>query len=184
MPTLSLTHTQKTNMLEHLTLTRPASRLKHLIVLGLAVSALGLQAQSLVDDPDWKEAEVPAPPTFSTEHLIAVEMPSYASLKFGVDPATLTITPDGIVRYVMVAVNASGSVNAMYEGIRCAKGEVKTYARTMSNGAWSVISEPPWRSLSDNLPSKHALAFARQGACDGRSAAASSVADIIRHLKR
>jgi hypothetical protein len=167
-----------------LTLTRAASRLKHVMVLGLTVCALGLQAQGLVDDPDWKETEVPAPPAFSADHLISVEMPSYVSLKFGVDPATLAITPDGIVRYVMVAVSASGSVNAIYEGIRCAKGEVKTYARTMSSGAWSVIKEPEWRDLSDNLPSKHAIAFARQGACDGRAAAASSVADIIRQLKR
>lgn len=171
-------------MRKPLTLTASASRLKHVMVLGLAVCALGLQAQGLVDDPDWKETEVPAPPAFSTDHLITIDMPSYVSLKFGVDPATLAITPDGIVRYVMVAVNTSGSVNAMFEGIRCAKGEVKTYARTTSNGAWSVIKESQWRDLSDNLPSKHAMAFARQGACDGRAAAASSVADIIRNLKR
>lgn len=171
-------------MRKPLTLTRAVSRLKQVMVFGLTVCALGLQAQSLVDDPDWKETEVPAPPAFSADHLVSIEMPSYVSLKFGVDPATLAITPDGIVRYVMVAVNASGSVNAMYEGILCAKGEVKTYARTTSNGAWSVIKEPQWRDLSDNLPSKHAIAFARQGACDGRAAAASSVADILRNLKR
>lgn len=170
-------------MHKRLTLTRPVSRLKHMAGLALALYALGLQAQVLVDDPDWKETEVPAPPPFNADHLIAVDMPSYVSLKLGVDPATLAITPDGIVRYVMVAVNASGSVNAMYEGIRCAKGEVKTYARITSSGAWSVIKDPQWRDLSDNLPSKHAIAFARQGACDG-SAAASSVADIIGNLKR
>ena len=171
-------------MCKHLTLPCFASWLKHMMVFGLALCALGLQAQGLVDDPDWKETEVPAPPTSSTDHLIAVEMPSYVSLKFGVDPATLAITPDGIVRYVMVAVSASGSVNAIFEGIRCAKGEVQTYARTTSSGAWSVIKEPQWRDLGDNLPSKHAIAFARQGACDGRAAAASSVADIIKAQKK
>lgn len=166
-----------------LNLTRAATRLKHVMVLGLALCALSVQAQGLVDDPDWKETEVPAPPAFRTDHLVAIDMPSYVTLKFGVDPATLAITPDGIVRYVMVAMNASGSVNAMYEGIRCAKGEVKTYARTTSSGAWSVLKEPQWRDLSDNLPSKHAIAFARQGACDG-GMAASSVADILDYLKR
>lgn len=135
-------------------------------------------------DPDWKEADVPAPPTFSTKQLLPIEMPSYVSLQFGVDPATLTITFDGIVRYVMVATNASGSVNAMYEGIRCATGEVKTYARSNASGVWTNVTEPPWRNMSDNLPSKHALAFARQGACDGRSVPASSTADIIRALKK
>lgn len=171
-------------MRKRLTLRGAASLLKHTMVLGLVMGTPGMQAQSLVDDPDWQETEVPAPPAFSSAHLIAIEMPSYVSFKFGVDPATLAITPDGIVRYVMVAVNDSGSVNAMFEGIRCAKGEVKTYARTTSSGVWSVIKEPQWRDLSDNLPSKHAMAFARQGACDGRAAAASTVADIVRNLKR
>jgi hypothetical protein len=153
------------------------------MVAVLALCALGVQAQGLIDNPDWKETDAPAPPAFSKDHLLAIEMPHYVSLKFGVDPATLVITADGIVRYVMVATHASGSVNAMYEGIRCATGEVKTYARAGANGVWSVVKEPQWRDFSDNLPSKHAIAFARQGACDGRAAAASSVADIIKNLK-
>ena len=171
-------------MRKPLTLTASAWWLKRGMAVGLAVCALGVQAQGLVEDPDWKETEVPAPPAFSQDHLLAIEMPHYVSLKFGVDPATLAITADGIVRYVMVAINASGSVNAMYEGIRCATGEVKTYARAGGSGTWSVIKEPEWRALSDNLPSKHAIAFARQGACDGRAAAASTVADIVRALKK
>ncbi len=166
------------------TLTRSKPWLTHCMALGLAAWALGAQAQGLVDNPDWKETEVPAPPAFSTDHLMAVDMPPYVSLKFGVDPATLAITPDGIVRYVMVATHASGSVNAIYEGIRCATGEVKTYARANAGGVWSVAKEPAWRDFSDNLPSKHAIAFARQGACDGRAAAASTVADILKNLKR
>lgn len=171
-------------MRERLTLTRPGWWPKYGMALGLVVCGLGAQAQGLVDNPDWQETDVPAPPAFSTDHLIAIDMPPYVSLKFGVDPATLAITPDGIVRYVMVVTNASGSVNAMYEGIRCATGEVKTYARASSSGAWSLVKEPQWRDFSDNLPSKHAIAFARQGACDGRAAAASTVADIVRALKK
>ena len=135
-------------------------------------------------DPDWKEVEVSPPPTFSTTQLLPLEMPYFVSLKFGVDPASLAITPDGIVRYVMVATNASGSVNAMYEGIRCVTGEVKTYARANASGVWSTVKDAQWRNLTDNLPSKHALALARQGACDGRAAPASSTADIIKALKK
>lgn len=161
-----------------------AAWLKRCMAVGLVMCALVVQAQGLLENPDWKETEVPAPPAFSKDHLIAVEMPRYVTLKFGVDPATLAITADGIVRYVMVATHASGLVNAMYEGIRCATGEVKTYARANSSGVWSVVKEPQWRALSDNLPSKHAIALARQGACEGRAAAASSVADIIKNLKR
>ncbi|MDD4944117.1 MAG: CNP1-like family protein, partial [Rhodoferax sp.] len=95
----------------------------------LTFAAGQVLAQVAALDPDWQESEAAAPPAFSAAHLVAIDMPHYVSLKFGVDPATLSITPDGIVRYVMVAQNATGSVNAMYEGIRCATGQVKTYAR-------------------------------------------------------
>lgn len=172
VPRLSLTHTLET-------------RMRKLFTLCFLTFAAGqVLAQVAALDPDWQESEAAAPPAFSAAHLVAIDMPHYVSLKFGVDPATLSITPDGIVRYVMVAQNATGSVNAMYEGIRCATGQVKTYARSASNGAWALVKEPQWRDLSDNMPSKHAIAFARQGACDGRAAAASSVADILKALKK
>ena len=124
--------------------------------------AAGPTPGQVVLDPDWTESEVPPPPRFNKDKLVPIDMPKYVSLKFGVDPATLAITPDGIVRYVMVATNVSGSINAMYEGIRCATGEVKTYARYASNGEWSTVAEPQWRELNSNQPSKHALALARQ----------------------
>lgn len=115
--------------------------------------------------------------------LLPLDMPPFVSLKFGVDPATLSITPDGIVRYVVVARSAGSAVTAFYEGILCARGEVKRYAHTLSDGSWRADAKPAWRALNDNQPSRHALVFARQGACDGATAA-SSVADIVRALKK
>ena len=150
--------------------------------LGLALLAVSSSAQMIVD-PNWHESDVPPPPTFNKNQLIQVEMPKYVSLQLGVDPATLVITADGVVRYVMVASNASGSITAMYEGIRCATGEVKTYARYASNGQWTPQKDPQWQSLSDNLRSRHALALARQGACQNRSVTGSSVAAIVKALQ-
>jgi len=135
-------------------------------------------------NPDWQETEVPPPPVFSENNLLALDMPKYVTLTFGIDPATIAITPDGLVRYVVVARNASGSLSAMYEGIRCATGEVKTYARSSNPGTWSSIKEPQWRDFTDNLPSKHAWVFARQAACDSRATTASSTEDIIRAMKK
>ena len=157
-------------------------KLKKIWGLGLMVVTLGASAQ--VDtDTDWKESEAPPPPAFNKEQLISIEMPSYVSLRFGLDPATLTLTPEGIVRYVMIASNATGSVNAMYEGIRCTTWEVKTYARYTASGQWSSVVDPKWHDLNDNLPSKHAMALARQGVCDGLSVSASSATAIVARLK-
>lgn len=157
-------------------------KLEKLFWLGLALLAISASGQVVID-PDWKETEVPPPPLFSKDKLVPIEMPKYVSLRFGVDPATVAIGPDGIVRYVVVAINATGSINAMYEGIRCATAEVKTYARYASNGQWSSVQDPQWRGLRENLPSKHAVAIASQGACVGRSATASSAAAIVNALK-
>ena len=163
-----------------------------LAALTLGASSTSM-AQVFVEDPDWKEVDVPSAPAFNKDRLIPVAMPPYVTLRFGVDPATLTITNDGVVRYVMVARSSensgtssgtsSGTLSAMYEGIRCVSGEFKTYARFNASGQWAPVNNPQWRPLNDNNTSKHALALARQGACDGRSARARSVPTIISALR-
>lgn len=152
-------------------------------VLGLLFATLNAFAQLVDADPDWKEVEVPPPPAFKTDRLVYVDMPRHITVKLGVDPETLRITDDGIVRFVMVATSPGGSVNASYEGIRCTTGEVKTYARYGTSGKWNVLPDPQWKPLNGNQPSMHALALARQGACDGRAATAQSAAAIISRLK-
>ena len=157
-------------------------KLKQLVGLGLLTLALSVSAQVLTES-DWQESEAPAPPAFSSKQLIPIEMPKYVAMRLGVDPATLSITPDGLVRYVVLAINANGSVSAMYEGIRCASAEVKTYARSSGSGPWSPVPDPQWRKLNDNLPSRHALALARQGLCEGRSPSSNSVAALVMTLR-
>jgi len=134
-------------------------------------------------DPDWKELQAKPPVTFRTDSLVPIEMPRYLSVNVGIDPDSLTISSDGIVRYVVVAVSSSGNVNAAYEGIWCRAGEVKTYARAGNDRQWDLVPNPEWQKLNDSRPSMHALALARQGVCDGRSAAGASPQAILRKLK-
>jgi len=157
--------------------------LKRLAWLGLMLVASSASGQLFNVDPQWSESEVPAPPAFSKDKLIPINMPNYISVRLGVDPGTVAITPDGVVRYVVVAVSESGSAHAMYEGIRCASGEVKTYAHFSSNGPWTSAQNPQWQDLNGNLPSKHALALAKQGVCEGRSASSKSAYGIVQMLK-
>lgn len=123
-----------------------------------------------LDNPDWTEEAAPPPPAFAKDRVIPLDMPPYVSVKVGVDPQTIAVGQDGVVRYVAVMTNASGTMNASFEGIRCASGQFKTYARYSASGTWSAVTEPQWRDLTDNLPSKHAHVFARQAVCDVRVA--------------
>lgn len=141
-----------------------------LAALCLATCSCAAVAQNTADNPDWVEEAVADAPAFSQNALIFIEMPPYVSLKVGVDPATITVGKDGVVRYVVVMTNATGSMSAAFEGIRCATSEVKTYARQVTTGQWSRVASPQWKAVTDNMPSRHAYAISRQGACTARSA--------------
>ena len=157
-----------------------------LLRIALVFLALGLSGASraqIAEDPDWKESIVPPPPAFDVGKLITFSGAISSSLVYGVDPASVTISQvDGVVRYVLVATGASGARNVMYEGMRCATGEFKTYARYSSDGRWSMVANAEWRSMFENMPSKHALYFARAGACDS-GAAPLTVSVLVNQLK-
>jgi hypothetical protein len=130
----------------------------------IATAATGQTASDVIESID---EILPPPPSYSKDKLIPIEMPPYVTLKVGVDPETIAIAADGVLRYVVVMRNAAGSATAAYEGIHCAKGEVKTYARVNSDGAWVFVTQPQWRSLANNSGARHAQAIATQGGCEG-----------------
>jgi len=139
-------------------------------------------ANNTLVDAEWVEAAVPDAPTFQTMRGITIDMPHHVSVKVAVDPGTLALGSDGVVRYVATMTNLSGSVSAVYEGIRCTTDEVKTYARWSAGTGWTRTTDPQWKGINSNLPFKHAFAIARQGACENRLSR-SSVADIVRALQ-
>jgi hypothetical protein len=153
------------------------------MVLAVFLGVVSMQAlaQRAADDPDWKENDAPPAPEFDSKRLVRFDVVVGGALDFGVDPATITIGKDGVVRYVVVASSANGNLNAMYEAIRCATGEFKTYARRTGDSQWSAVQQPTWRSMQENMPSRHAFRLAKQGVCTGR-APASTVAEIVRGL--
>ena len=157
-------------------------RLRDLFAAGLSTLCLGVAAQLSTPDPDWKELETPAPPAFELSRLVPFDVSINSTLKFGVDPATITIGQDGVVRYVIVARSGSGTVNAMYEGLRCSTGEMRTYARYNASGGWARTTDSEWRSVFANAATRHTLMFAKQGGCTD-NAPPRSVNDIVRSLR-
>lgn len=145
---------------------------------------LGMLCNAVFAQEDWKESPTPEPPVYSRERLIEVEMPGSA-LKFGIDPSSLSIGEDGVLRYVMLAYSASGSTNALFEGLRCETRQVKTYARSTTPSQWTLATDPQWRTLSRNSAStRHAAALAQQGVCDMGQLSAKTVPELIRQLQQ
>jgi len=151
-------------------------------LLASVLCSLSVHAQLVDPDPDWKEVEAPPPPALRTEGLVPIDMGS-STLRWGVDPASITIANDRVVRYVVVARGQGGAVNAFYEGLRCSTGEVKLYARH-SGDKWVSVSNPDWKTLDNNsAATRHSLAIARNGVCIGHGTNRSPV-EIARDLGR
>jgi hypothetical protein len=151
-------------------------------VISLCLLSGLAHAQFIADDPDWKETEVPPPPAFDLKRLIPVAISVQSQLEWGVDPQTIVISKDGVVRYVVVAQSRSGVVNAMYEGIRCNKAEFRRYARHNPGSGWASVSDSDWTSLRQTGTSRHPQALAKLGMCDG-AAPPSSPAQAARALR-
>ncbi len=155
-----------------------------LAVCALAIGTVASAQYADLDRADWKEDEVPPPPAYSTSRLIEIEMPRTATVRMGIDPDTIRINHDtGIVRYVVVARGPS-AVNASYEGIRCATGEFRIYARQVQGNPWTPSSDTDWKSMrgQSSVMVRHPFSLARDGICIG-TGVRQTVADMVRELK-
>lgn len=123
------------------------------------------------------------PPSFDAQHLQTFEVSPSSALVYGIDPATLAVDSQGVVRYVLVARSASGALNVLYEGIRCQTAELITYARWDNRSAWNVDEAAEWRPLSSTGSTRHAMRLAHTAACDGPTPNGDAT-NILRTLKR
>lgn len=158
----------------------PLAQVALLLCIGLTLPATAQYAD--LDRADWKEDTVPPPPAYSVSGLIDVEMPRASTVRMGIDPQTITLNSEtGIVRYVVVARGPS-AVNALYEGIRCATGEYRVYARQVQGGEWSTASDSEWKSMRGQVTYPHPYRLARDGICMGATPNAKPE-EMIRALR-
>jgi len=152
------------------------------VALALAGAAGAASAQYIpMPQADWKEVEAPPPPALSTRGLIPLEITG-SSLRFGVDPASVTVAGDGVVRYVVVATSGSGTTNGIYEGIRCSSGEVKVYARHNPDSGWVPVRNADWQPIHRTANYRYSLYIARNGACIGGVPNGPAV-NVVRDLR-
>lgn len=163
---------------------------RRIMALALAGAALAAWAQEpdappgspapyRHDTPEWKELDAPPPPALRTSGLIPLEVPG-TSLRFGIDPQSVSVGADEIVHYVVVATSSSGVVNGIYEGLKCDSGQVRVYARYNPDSGWVAARSTDWELLQNHPP--YSLVIAREGACFGQ-APNGSAAQIVRDLR-
>lgn len=100
----------------------------------------------------FKEQELVLPAAPEKRDLLAFDPGRRTSMKFYVDPASLSVGEDEVVRYTLVITGDGDTRNVMYEGLRCETIERKTYAFGQADGTWSRARDPQWESIAGDAP--------------------------------
>lgn len=97
----------------------------------------------------WKEQKLKdLPPYPDAEKLLEVHFEHPESrFRFFIDPASVAIGKDRVVRYTLVLESRSGNRNIMYEGMRCSTRDYKTLAYGTKNGEFRPLGKPKWLSI-------------------------------------
>lgn len=143
------------------------------VLLGLMVGQWGLAFADSdeVDEADevkaWQEVEIslPAPPR--DDGLLAFEVSAATGNRFFIDPASLSVGGDGVVRYTLVVLAPAGGRGITYEGIRCETRERRIYASGRSDGTWSKSRAGQWSRIQEAYANRQHAALYLEYFCPG-----------------
>jgi hypothetical protein len=125
--------------------------------------------------------QLPAPP--KADALIAFDPRRPTTMKFLVDPTSVAVGKDGIVRFTLVARGDGAATNVSFEGIRCKTRERKTYAYGRADGSWYQPRDPQWIKIGGSPVAGPAFALYEDFFCPSRSIVSTSV-EAVDGLRR
>ncbi len=81
------------------------------------------------------------------------------------DKPSLVLDEDGVVRYTVVLVPASGVWNVSNEGLRCGEKQYRRYAYGI-DGSWQRLNNSSWRDVRGNGANRYRLILYKQYFCN------------------
>lgn len=124
---------------------------------------------------------LPAAP--AKDNLLPFYVSPTATMNFAVDASSVSVTPDGVVRFTLVIASPEGARNVSYEGIRCKTGEKKLYATGIADGSWSPSRNDAWSRIRDVGANRQHAALFNDYFCDFGSVAGNAAA-IVKRLRQ
>jgi CNP1-like family protein len=110
----------------------------------------GWSSAPIIEAPSWKEEALRLPAYPDKDRLVEVPArPPGDDFRVFIDPDSLSVGNDRVVRYTLVITSSSGVGNISYEGLHCGAREYRRYAYG-SNGAWHPIEASPWQRIADS----------------------------------
>lgn len=89
--------------------------------------------------------------------------------RYFIDPRSLSVGSDGIVRYTVIVETTGGAVNTNYEGIRCATWQKRLYAVGRAGGKWVEARQSAWTDIRRNAPGEYQANLHADHFCIGRA---------------
>ena len=154
----------------------------------LASLAIHASAQSKFDEDfddknkPWEEIAVQLPSAPKAESLLPFSVNTTATQRFAIDPDSLTVGTDGVVRYTLVAISESGARNISYEGIRCQSYERKLYAFGRLDGSWSRSRRNAWERINSSETNRYHAVLFKDYFCNGGTVAGNA-RDIVARIR-
>ncbi|MFN2308746.1 MAG: CNP1-like family protein [Gammaproteobacteria bacterium] len=153
-----------------------------LLPLGALAEDVG-PSRPFVERGPWQEQALVLPPYPDGTSYLAVPVRVAGSrLELFIEPTSLTVGRDGVVRYVLLLRAPSGSENLFYEGIRCSARAWRTYAYGGNAGDWRLVEDRAWAPLRDLGVDRYRERLYRYYLCDPAMGNLSRT-EILRRLR-
>lgn len=124
------------------------------------------------DEKIWQESEVPPPAFPVNADLLPVYVSAVATNEYLIDAKSVSVGPDGVVRYSLVVRTPGGAQNISFEGMRCDTREWKMLATgriTPEGGVWAKARISEWRPIENKPVNRHHAAIWKDYFCPNGS---------------
>ena len=96
----------------------------------------------------WKEQQTELPAYPEKAHLLQVNISTGGqSFALFIDPRSVRIGDDSVVRYTVVMISPAGVWNVSHEGLHCGERRYRRYAYGYE-GEWRKPGDTPWLPVS------------------------------------
>ncbi len=115
----------------------------------------------------WQEEQILLPPFPRAQDLIPLRADVGGSgYIYYVDVNSVSLDADEVLRYTVIIQSPRGASNIVYEGIRCATKEIKTFAYGTRDGRFEPMADPRWMFVFTKGPLGYRTSMVERYVCD------------------
>lgn len=119
------------------------------------------------EEAKWEELELVLPKLAKEEDFLPIYVSAAAVNRFFVDPASVSVGSDGVVRYTLLIATPGGVKNLSYEGMRCLTRERRVLAIGRGDGTWSLAKGKQWEKIREGGVNRYHAALFQEYFCPG-----------------